>query len=175
MVKNDKGKKILTFVDKNNHMSIEIERKFLVLNDSYKRDALRSVSIAQGYLSTDTSRTVRVRTKGEKAFLTIKGQGSHTGMSRFEWEKEISVAEAKDLLALCLPGMIEKVRYEVPSGKHIIEVDEFNGVNKGLVVAEIEIQSETEDVLLPPWLGKEVTGDVKYYNAQLMQHPFQNW
>jgi adenylate cyclase len=149
-------------------MSIEIERKFLVHVDDYKKEAIQSTEIKQGYLCTDPQRTVRVRIKGNHAYLTIKGQGNESGMSRFEWEKEIPVDEANQLLKLSLPGMIDKIRYEVISGNHTIEVDEFLGDNQGLTVAEIELKNENESILLPDWIGMEVTGDQRYYNAQLM-------
>ncbi|MBK8627441.1 MAG: CYTH domain-containing protein [Saprospiraceae bacterium] len=156
-------------------MSIEIERKFLVHVDDYKKEAIQSTEIKQGYLCTDPQRTVRVRIKGNHAYLTIKGQGNESGMSRFEWEKEIPVDEANQLLKLSLPGMIDKIRYEVISGNHTIEVDEFLGDNQGLTVAEIELKNENESILLPDWIGMEVTGDQRYYNAQLMLVPYNTW
>ena len=156
-------------------MSIEIERKFLVKNDDYKKLAIRSTAIKQGYLSTDPQRTVRVRIKGEQAYLTIKGQGNASGMSRFEWEKQMDISEAHQLLELCLPGMIDKIRYEVLSGDHTFEVDEFFGDNLGLTIAEIELNDEKEMVILPDWVGMEVTGDQRYYNSQLMTIPYSSW
>lgn len=156
-------------------MSIEIERKFLVHVDDYKKEAIQSTEIKQGYLCTDPQRTVRVRIKGNHAYLTIKGQGNESGMSRFEWEKEIPVDEANQLLKLSLPGMIDKIRYEVISGNHTIEVDEFLGDNQGLTIAEIELKNENESILLPDWIGMEVTGDQRYYNAQLMLVPYNTW
>ena len=154
---------------------IEIERKFLVSSDVFKSDALRQNHIAQGYLSSAPERTVRVRIKGEKGFLTIKGKTNEAGMSRFEWEKEIPVAEAKALLQLCEKGIIEKNRYEVQVGKHLFEVDEFIGKNEGLLLAEIELESEGEVFEKPKWLGLEVTQDHRYYNSYLSQHPFKSW
>lgn len=154
---------------------IEIERKFLVASNAFKSDALRQNQIAQGYLSTHTERTVRVRIKGEKGYLTIKGESNETGLSRFEWEKEISVEEAKQLLLLCEKGVIEKIRYEIQVGEHLFEVDEFLGENKGLVIAEVELQSESEIFEKPSWLGIEVTQDHRYYNSYLSQNPFTNW
>jgi CYTH domain-containing protein len=156
-------------------MSIEIERKFLVQNDDYKKLVIRSTAIKQGYLSTDPQRTVRVRIKGEQAYLTIKGQGNASGMSRFEWEKQMDISEAHQLLELCLPGMIDKIRYEVLSGDHTFEVDEFFGDNLGLTIAEVELNDEKEMVILPDWVGMEVTGDQRYYNAQLMTIPYRSW
>ena len=154
---------------------IEIERKFLVKDDSFKVAAFAKYHIAQGYLSSVPERTVRVRIKGDKGFLTIKGASNDTGLSRFEWEKEIPVAEAKALLLLCEKGVIDKTRYEIKQGNHIFEVDEFYGENEGLIVAEIELNSETETFEKPNWLGDEVTGNNRYYNAYLSNNPFKNW
>lgn len=153
---------------------LEIERKYLIAGE-YRHLALRSYRIAQGYLSSAPERTVRVRIKGEKAYITIKGQSSESGLSRFEWEKEISVNDAKDLLMLCESGLIDKTRYEVEFDAKIFEVDEFHGENTGLVLAEIELNSENEQINLPPWIGKEVTGDKRYYNSYLSKHSFKNW
>jgi CYTH domain-containing protein len=154
---------------------LEIERKFLVLSDDYKKGASSKTRIVQGFLNTDPERTVRVRIKGEQGFLTVKGKGNDTGVSRFEWEKEISVTEAETLLKIAEPGTIDKFRYEVNVGKHIFEVDEFFGANVGLVIAEVELSSEDEVYEKPNWLGKEVSGNVKYYNSQLSKNPFKNW
>ena len=154
---------------------VEIERKFLVISDAFKSDVLRQNHIAQGYLSSVPERAVRVRIKGEKGYLTIKGKTNESGLSRFEWEKEIPVAEAKELLQLCEKGVIEKIRYEIQVGQHIFEVDEFYGENKGLIMAEVELQSETETFETPIWLGEEVTNDNRYYNSYLSQHPFTSW
>lgn len=154
---------------------LEIERKFLVLSEEYKSDAYKKTKIVQGFLNTDKERTVRIRIKGEKAFLTIKGISNKEGTTRMEWEKEIPVSEAEILLKICESNLIEKTRYEVKSGKHIFEVDEFYGENEGLVVAEVELNSEKEDFEKPLWLGKEVTGDVRYYNSLLSKTPFRNW
>lgn len=153
----------------------EIERKFLVKNDSFKSLAAAKKKIAQGYLNTNPERTVRVRIANEKAFLTIKGKGNETGMTRFEWEKEIPVEEAKSLLELCEKGVIEKTRFEISSGKHLFEVDEFYGENVGLIIAEIELSDENEAFEKPDWLGKEVTNDERFYNAYLIKNPFKNW
>ena len=154
---------------------IEIERKFLVTSDEYKTAAFAKNEIAQGYLNSTPERTVRVRIKGDNGYLTIKGKGNESGMSRFEWEKEIPVAEAKSLLELCEKGVISKTRFEIKVGNHVYEVDEFYGENQGLVVAEIELQSETETFEKPSWLGNEVTNNEKYYNAFLSKIPFKNW
>ena len=154
---------------------IEIERKFLVCSDAFKKMARTSHAIAQGYLNSDPERTVRIRIKGDKGFLTIKGKGNDSGMSRFEWEKEIPLEEAQQLLSLCENGVIEKTRFEVPVGNHLFEVDAFSGENEGLVMAEVELQAETENFEQPNWLGKEVTNDQRYYNAFLSKNPFKNW
>ncbi len=154
---------------------IEIERKFLVNSETYKNEAQKNYRIVQGFLNTDPERTVRVRIKGDQGFLTIKGIGNASGTSRFEWEKEIPVIEAEQLMLLCEEGIIEKTRYEIPSGSHIIEVDEFYGENNGLTIAEIELNDENETFLAPNWLGKEVTGDSRYYNSQLGKKPFKTW
>lgn len=155
-------------------MAQEIERKFLVKGD-FKQQVSKSVRITQGYLSSVPERTVRVRVKGEKGFMTVKGIGSASGASRFEWEKEIPVEEIRQLLEICEPGVIDKTRYIVPVGDHTFEVDEFYGENDGLVVAEVELSSEAEDFVKPEWLSEEVTGDVKYYNSMLMKNPYKNW
>lgn len=154
---------------------IETERKFLVKSDAYKLVASTQKRIVQGYLSTDPERTVRIRIKGEQGFLTIKGKSNASGLSRMEWEKEITVDEANTLLPLCLPGVIDKVRYEIPVGKHLFEVDEFFGENAGLTIAEIELTDENESFEKPDWLGAEVTGDERYYNAYISNHPYSGW
>lgn len=155
-------------------MSKEIERKFLVKGD-YKPFVTKATRITQGYLSSVPERTVRVRVKGDKGFITIKGIGSESGASRYEWEKEIPVDEVNELLKICEPGVIDKTRYLVPAGKHTFEVDEFYGENEGLIVAEVELSSEDEAFETPDWLGQEVTGDVKYYNSMLMKKPYTKW
>lgn len=155
-------------------MAQEIERKFLVTGE-FKSLASRQTRIVQGYLNSVPERTVRVRIKGDKGYLTIKGIGNASGASRFEWEKEISLQEAEQLLAICEPGVIDKIRYLVPSGHHIFEVDEFFGENEGLTVAEVELNSEDEAFVKPTFIGEEVTGDSKYYNSMLMKNPFKKW
>lgn len=154
---------------------IEIERKFLVKSSDFKEQAFAQNQIAQGYLSSLPERTVRVRIKGKKGFLTIKGIGHQGGMSRFEWENEIPLDEAQELLKLCEKGKIEKTRFEIKAGKHVFEVDEFYGENEGLIMAEIELESETESFEKPEWLGEEVTNDERYYNAYLSKKPFKTW
>jgi adenylate cyclase len=156
-------------------MAQEIEKKFLVNSDEYKSLAVTSTRITQGYLSSVPERTVRIRTKGDKGYITIKGESNASGAERFEWEKEIPLSDARDLLKLCEPGIIDKIRYEVVSGKHTIEVDEFLGENLGLIMAEIELSSENEAFQKFPWMELEVTGDIRYYNAMLTKHPFTTW
>ena len=156
-------------------MAQEIERKFLVKGD-YKPYATKEIRIIQGFLSTVPERTVRVRIKGDKGYLTIKGIGSKSGISRFEWEKEISVEEARALFEICEPGIIDKMRFIVPeAGGLKFEVDEFYGDNEGLTVAEIELPAEGHPFEKPDWLGEEVTGDTRYYNAMLVKNPYKNW
>lgn len=157
-------------------MAQEIERKFLVACD-YKSEAYASVRITQGYLSRVPERVVRVRIKGDKGFITIKGTTNDTGLSRFEWEKEIPLADAQSLLKLAEPGVIDKTRHLIKNtdGRHIWEVDEFHGDNEDLVMAEIELESENDLFDKPSWLGKEVTGDKRYYNAYLSENPYRLW
>ncbi len=155
-------------------MAQEIERKFLVKGD-FKSQVSKATKIVQGYLSSTPERAVRVRIKGDKGFLTIKGIGNESGTSRYEWEREISLVDATDLLKICEPGAIDKTRYIVKAGNHTFEVDEFYGDNNGLTVAEVELKSEDEQFEKPDWLGEEVTGDVKYYNSMLMKNPYKNW
>ena len=156
-------------------MPIESERKYLVHNDSFKNEACASFAIAQGYISTDSDRTVRIRLKGNDAFITIKGKSSEDGLSRYEWEKSIPKEEFDELIQLCLPGTIVKTRYLVPWNKYTIEVDEFKELNSGLIIAEIELDVDEIMVDLPAWIGTEVTGDTKYYNSQLMIRPYSQW
>jgi adenylate cyclase len=155
-------------------MAQEIERKFLV-KGNYKQEAFKSIKLIQAYLSSVPERTVRVRVKGEKGSLTIKGIVGSSGASRYEWEKEIPVEEAHELLELCEPGMIKKTRFLVKAGKHVFEVDEFYGENTGLVLAEIELDYEEEPFIKPDWLGAEVTGNPQYYNSMLAKNPFKDW
>lgn len=154
---------------------IEIERKFRVLNSDFKKEAFVQNRIAQGYLCSDSARTVRVRTKGEKGFITVKGIGNASGLSRFEWEKEIPLQEALQLLQLCEKGTIDKTRFEVKKGNHIFEIDEFYGENEGLVIAEVELTTEDQIFERPEWLGEEVTNDPRFYNAYLSKNPFLEW
>lgn len=155
--------------------TIEIERKFLVTSTKFKDLAFKKERITQGFLSTDKQRTVRVRLKGDQGFLTIKGPSTEDGISRFEWEKSITVQDAKDLLKLCKKGIIDKIRYQVDVEGFIFEVDYFLNDNEGLIVAEIELQTENQEFFKPDWLGEEVTGIIKYYNSQLSLNPYKNW
>lgn len=153
---------------------LEIERKFLVVGE-YKGMSCSSSRIRQGYICSDKGRTVRVRVRNEKAYLTIKGPSDKTGMSRFEWEKEIDYDDALKLLELCVGGYIDKTRYLVEYGGHTFEVDEFYGENQGLVMAEIELKSVDEAFEKPDFLGDEVTGDRRYYNSELLRNPYSKW
>ncbi len=152
----------------------EIECKFLIKNTAFLKGKT-GIRITQEYLSTDKERTVRARIKGEKGFITIKGKSNDSGLSRYEWEKEIDLQEAQELLKLCLPGVIDKTRYEIIIENHTWEIDIFHGENNGLLLAEIELQSETEQFSKPEWLDKEVTGDVRYYNSYISENPFCSW
>lgn len=153
---------------------IEIERKFLIQNTDFL-DNIKGTRITQGYLNTDKERTVRVRIKGNCGYITIKGIGNDTGMSRFEWEKEIQIVEAEDLLELVLPGIIDKTRYEIDYNGFTYEVDVFHGENNGLILAELELQDEKDSFEKPEWLGIEVTGIHKYYNSYLSVNPYIKW
>lgn len=156
-------------------MTNEIERKFLI-DGAFRVLATDKIHISQGYLSTVPERTVRIRLNNDQGFITIKGLGNGTGTTRFEWEKEISAVEAKTLLKLCEPTIIEKIRYIIPSMDSLFfEVDEFLGDNHGLIIAEIEVPSEETIIEKPNWLGKEVTGQEQYYNSSLSKNPFKNW
>ncbi|MEM9647090.1 MAG: CYTH domain-containing protein [Bacteroidota bacterium] len=154
---------------------LEIERKFLVKSDTYRNQASSETRIVQGFLNTAPERTVRVRIRGERAFLTVKGKSNTSGTARFEWETQIEVQEAINLIDLCEDGILEKIRFEVPFENHLFEIDEFLGENRGLVIAEVELQHEDEIFGKPDWLGEEVTGQTKYYNSQLSKKPFTDW
>ena len=154
---------------------IEIERKFLVKSNAYKEESFKATRITQGFLNTDKNRTIRIRVKENKGYLTVKGKSTSNGLSRFEWEKEISKIDAESLLQLCEKGIIDKIRYHVKVDNHIFEIDEFLAENEGLIIAEIELNHENEGFEKPNWLGKEVTGDIKYYNSQLSKQPFKTW
>lgn len=155
-------------------MALEIERKFLVTGQ-FKQYAFAQEEIVQGYLSSVPERTVRIRIKAGEAYITIKGEGNESGTSRYEWEKKIAVSDARELLRLCEPGVIDKIRYYIIGGNHTFEVDEFHGENEGLIIAEIELSDENESFEKPAWLGSEVTGDERYYNASLIKNPYTRW
>ena len=156
------------------NMSLEIERKFLVRGE-FRKNVTEATEIVQGYLSSSPGRTVRVRIRDEKGYITVKGKAGESGIDRFEWEKEIPVDDARELLKLCEPYPVEKTRYLVPSGAHLFEVDVFHGENSGLVMAEIELGSADEAFEKPPWLGEEVSGDPRFYNSSLSAKPFSCW
>lgn len=155
-------------------MGYEIERKFLVRGD-YKSQSSKSFSIKQGYLSLSGISVIRVRIKGERAFITIKSALTEGKIKRHEWEYEIPMEDAGEMLALCENPVIEKTRYLIDYGGHLFEVDEFYGDNDGLVIAEIELEDEDELFDRPDWLGDEVTGNVRYYNSFLSMHPYKEW
>ena len=156
-------------------MPLEIERKFLVQNDSYKKVAFERSHIQQGYICSNSERTVRVRIRDERAYITIKGPTPEGGLLCYEFEKEITLEEGYQLMRLCEPGIIDKVRWLVKSGKHTFEVDEFFGDNEGLVMAEVELSAINESVVIPDFVGKEVTGNPHYFNTYLRQHPYGTW
>lgn len=156
---------------------MEIERKFLVVGDDFRRQAYASDDIKQGYILSSHGRTVRVRLRGGRGYLTIKGPSSDNGLSRYEFEKEISREDAEQLFLLCEPGVIEKTRYLVksPDGRHTFEVDEFFGDNEGLIMAEVELGAADETFEKPDFIGQEVTGDRRYYNGHLRLNPYRLW
>ena len=154
---------------------LEIERKFLVKGTDFKQQARSSSRIKQGYICSGHGRTVRVRLRDDKGFLTIKGPSVDGGLTRYEFEKEISFDEALSLFRLCEPGIIDKTRYLVDYDGHTFEVDEFYGENEGLVMAEIELSSADEAFKKPDFIGKEVTGDRRFYNSHLRQNPYKQW
>ena len=156
-------------------MNIEIERKFLVKNKDFKNLSYKEEVFKQGYLNSDKTRNVRIRVTNDKAFLTIKGASNASGTTSFEWEKEINRQEAEQLLLLCEPTIIEKKRYYIKNDDLIFEVDEFYADNQGLILAEIELNSEHQKFKKPDWLGKEVTGNKEYYNSYLSKNPFKSW
>ena len=153
-------------------MAVEIERKYLVTGDGWRSGA-EGETMAQGYLSRDPAATVRVRLAGEKAWLTIKGRGE--GISRMEHEYAIPAADAREMLGLCVSGVIDKTRYKIRHETHVWEVDVFHGVNEGLIVAEVELGDDSETPDLPPWVGTEVTSESRYFNSSLSVRPFSEW
>ena len=155
-------------------MATEIERKFLVTGD-FSRQVISAQRIVQGYICSQPGRTVRVRIRGEEGFLTIKGASDEKGLSRYEFEQKIPLADAEELLKLCEPGAIDKMRNLVPAGKHTWEIDVFHGEMEVLILAEIELASEDEPFERPDWIGQEVSGDRRYYNSMLTKHPYKQW
>lgn len=158
-------------------MGIEIERKFLVISDEWRENAV-GVTYRQGFLSTDKERVVRVRVAGDEGFITIKGSPSNSAdpLARAEYEYGIPRQDAEAMLDdLCLPGRIEKTRYKIPYQGFVWEVDEFEGDNKGLIVAEVELNDSATNVPLPPWVGEEVSQDYRYANSELSKNPFRKW
>ena len=156
-------------------MNSEIERKFLVLDDSYKLEAFGSSHIRQGYICSERGRTVRIRIRDARGYITIKGPSLDGGLSRYEFEQEIPLDDAEMLMTLCEPGRIDKTRWLVKSGDHTFEVDEFHGDNDGLVMAEVELRTVDDEPIIPHFIGKEGTGDRRYYNSQLRLHPYRTW
>ncbi len=154
-------------------MGIEIERKFLIKNEEWKNAIDEKIELKQGYLNSIPERTVRVRIKGDKGYLTIKGKSK--GASRAEYEYEIPLIDARELIGLCEKPVIEKIRFIVKENNKIWEIDVFDGENKGLIVAEVELENENDAIQLPNWIGKEVTQEPKYYNSNLVKHPFCKW
>jgi adenylate cyclase len=154
-------------------MAYEIERKFLLINEQWRDEVEDSFTLRQGYLSTNPDATVRIRIKNEQATLTIKSK--NIGIRRNEFEYQIPTEEAQQLLALCEGPLIQKIRYTIYSGRHTWEIDEFSGDNTGLILAEIELTHEDDAFEKPTWVGDEVSGDVRYYNSNLVAHPFINW
>lgn len=156
-------------------MALEIERKFLVKNLSFLEEVSKTCHIKQGFLNSDKNRVVRVRCIDEKAYLTIKGISNTSGTSREEWEYEIKKEEAEELLLICEPTLIQKKRHYIKKGVFQFEVDVFENENKGLIIAEIELEDENQKFEKPDWLGNEVTGDQRYYNSYLSKHPYDSW
>lgn len=156
-------------------MMLEIERKYKAKNTTFLNETKISFKINQGYLNSSAERTVRVRTKDNKGFITIKGKSNSSGTTRFEWEKEIPFDEAIELLKLCEDYIIEKTRHIVIYENKTFEIDVFEGKNSGLTIVEVELENENEKIKLPEWIGDEVTGDEKYYNSFISNHPFCNW
>ncbi|MFT5666323.1 MAG: adenylate cyclase [Vicingaceae bacterium] len=154
-------------------MGLEIERKFLIKNDSWKNEIKKTVSIRQGYLNSEVERTVRIRIQGEQGVLTIKGKNQN--VTRKEFEYQIPLDDALNLLSMCEKPIIEKTRFLIPSNRSTWEIDVFDGENKGLVIAEIELTSEEESFDIPNWLGEEVSSESKYYNSSLITNPYGNW
>jgi adenylate cyclase len=150
-------------------MAKETERKFLVKSEEFKSLATRKINIIQAYLTIDPDKTIRLRTADDKAYLTVKSKPLKNSITRNEWEVPVPIADAQEMMKVCIPGRIVKTRYIVPSGNHKIEIDVFHEKNEGLVIAEIELRSDNEEFEKPEWLGEEVTGLPQYYNANLIK------
>lgn len=155
----------------------ETERKFLVTGSDFKTQAYDATHIWQGYISSQNGRTVRVRIRGDKGYLTIKGPSGVAGLTRYEFDTEIPLDDARDLMQICEPGIIDKTRYLVksPDGRHTWEIDEFYGDNQGLVLAEVELAREDEPFAKPAFIGREVTGDRRFYNSHMRTNPYRLW
>ena len=154
-------------------MGLEIERKFLLKNNSWKKEVKETISIRQGYLNSEIERTIRIRIQGERGVLTIKGKNQN--VTRKEFEYQIPLDDALHLISMCEKPIIEKTRFLIPSNRSTWEIDVFDGENKGLVIAEIELSSEEESFDIPNWLGKEVSSESKYYNSSLITNPYSKW
>lgn len=154
----------------------ETERKFLVVGD-FKSQSYNATRIQQGYIASNNGRTVRVRIRGDKGYLTIKGPSGLKGITRYEFDTEIPLDDARELMEICEPGIIDKTRYLVksPDGRHTWEIDEFYGDNEGLVLAEVELSHESEDFQKPDFIGREVTGDRRFYNSHMRSYPYRLW
>lgn len=154
----------------------ETERKFLVVGE-FKSQSYNATRIQQGYIASNNGRTVRVRIRGDKGYLTIKGPSGLKGITRYEFDTEIPLDDARELMEICEPGIIDKTRYLVksPDGRHTWEIDEFYGDNEGLVLAEVELSHESEEFQKPEFIGKEVTGDRRFYNSHMRSYPFKLW
>ena len=155
-------------------MAVEIERKFMVQGE-FRKSATKMIEITQAYLSSDPERTIRIRIQDDEAFLTVKGISNKSGLSRLEYEYSIPKADAENMLSFCEAGVVVKTRFLVPVGNHTWELDVFHGDNQGLIIAEIELSSEDEDFIKPEWVGREVTGDLRYYNSALLKRPYKQW
>jgi len=153
-------------------MALEIERKYLLNSDKWRSLVVSSHPILQGYLNAQAERTVRVRIKGDEAFLTVKGKNE--GIARVEFEYSIPLLDAKQMLGFCETS-ISKTRHLIHESGLIWEIDEFDGVNKGLILAEVELSSEFQMIQVPEWIGKEVSGDMRYYNSNLISNPYMSW
>ena len=154
-------------------MGVEIERKYLLKNKEWRARAGEGIEIRQGYLNSAKERTVRIRINGGVGLITVKGETINS--TRKEYEYQIPIEDAEELLELCEKPIVEKTRFEIIHNQKVWEIDEFKGGNKGLIVAEIELEDENEELEFPLWIGEEVTSDPRYYNANLIAHPYSDW